>query len=309
MKNQNSNTSLQESQAQQVGIDECIRLSLTLIDADKKLTLDKKRSIIYSLFCFRCVFDDHLIQNPSPLFTQYNLVKGAVMPEKMDLYPLVHAIVSLPTCDNHLKALWYISFTYVLLLHAPHEENLYDDIYDLLCCPSVWDSVLATPYSIHLRDSVEELAAEADMPPRIIDWYSPYIAYKHQRDENGATREERKFLDWLAKGKFNDVFVGTEKLLDVLPDEDGILICNIAARISLENVVEQSAKLALLKETLALIESALERGSNKKLFLHYYAALAHIALQNNDAATANFSACLEIKPDFTPALNMLKALA
>jgi len=304
MENQQQNNL---SEIEKVGIDEAVRLAFKAVDR-AKIPAEKKRQILYSLYTLRRVFDNAEPAYVRPLLEKHRLVKGGSFPEKLDLYPLVFEAVSLNAADTPLLAAWYVTFPYVMLLGAPHDADIYAALQDVLCTEEVFEAVLDSPYGVYVRDSIEELEMQADIPAQLTEWYAPYIAYKNERDDEGKSREEKRFLKWLGEGRFGEVYAGTEKLLDTFPDDDGILLCNVAARISLENVFEESARHALLKETLSLIESALERGSERKIYFYYYAALAHLGLQNKDAAEANFAACLEIKPDFEPAKAMMRIM-
>ena len=293
------------SETHKIGVHSAVIKSFDLVKKATELSADKKRAIIYSLYCFRCLFDDELIKAVPSILAEFNLVKGIAMPEKLDLYDLVFAIVNLKGISVELKALWYAVFPYVMALDSPHDSSIYAKLLKLLTAPAVLKAVLYSEHSIYIKDSVEELEALGEIPSHIIDWYSHYIDFKHSRDDNGKTNEEIRFLDWLKDGRCKEVYVGTEKLLDTLFDDDGILICNIAARVSLDGIENENDRLIHLKQTLSLIESALERGSYKKIYLHYYAAIIHIALKNSDGAKANLAACLELNPNFPPAKNML----
>jgi len=297
-----------ETETRKIGVHGAVELSFKLVEKNATLSEIKKRQLVYSLYCFRCLFDDELIKNPPAVLKAFNLVKGVNMPLKLDLYNLVYAVVSLKGASDILKAHWYASFAYCLLLEPPHESDVYVKVQKILTTDKVFKAVLYSDFSLYIRDSVEELEARDDMPHILINWYTPYIEYKHYRDSDDKTREEIKFLEWLKQGKFKQVYLGTEKLLDSLIDDDGILICNIASRVSLDGVLEEADRMALLNQTLALIESALERGSPKGMFLHYYAAIIHIAFKNNEAAKANLAACLELNPNFVLAQNMMKLI-
>jgi len=305
-KNKEQQHALQNSETHKIGIHSAVVKSFDLIKKSKDLDFDTKREIIYSLYCFRCLFDNELTQNPPAILAEFDLAKGQVMPKKLDLYKLVLQVVSLKSASTKLKALWYASFAYVLALDSPHCDNTYAKLQKILTADTVLYTLLYSPHSIYIKDSTEELEALGEVSHPVIDWYSHYINYKHKRDETGRTREEVRFLDWLKEGRCQEVFAGTEKLLNTLFDDDGILICNIAARVSLEGIENESERLEFLKQTLSLIESAIERGSYKKIFLHYYAAIIHIALKNSDGAKANLAACLELNPNFAPAKNMLR---
>jgi len=304
------NQSQISSAAERVGIAQAALSAYEAID-QSDLPSEKKRELLRAVFSFRRAFDDNETPDSYPVLGRYGIKAGKQSDHFSGLAgsfaAVVYEITGLATADTQLKALWYLAFPYAVLLGAGIGAEVYADLRLELTDATVFQAVLDSPYSIYVRDSEEEMRA-ADIPSPVIEWYLPYLFFKNQKDARGVSREEKRFQQWLNAGRFAEVFTGTEKLLDSFPDDDGILICNIAARITLHSVAEESERHALLKETLSLIESALERGSDKKLFLLYYAGLTHLGLGSRDAALCNFIACTELNPNFNPALTMIRAM-
>ena len=359
------------TEAEKVGIAKAVLLTFDAIDRSD-LDDEKKRNLLFSVYSFRCLFDNKEMSYIHPVLKKYRCTFSCklnahpfykenlsefkkieqekttvipygglyvrdgddyavrfdagspvwqalkdcgklaenekTVPEKFDLYEMVLEIIRLNTADNVLKALWYLCFPYVMMLGAPHNAEIFEALHNLLVQSEIFLTVLDNPHSVYVRDSAAELMATDEIPSPVVEWYLPYISFKNEKDKNGVSREEKRFQRWLAAGRFAEVYTGTEKLLDTFPDDDGILLCNLAARVSLDSAVEEGARRALLIETLALINSALERGSEKKVFLLYYAGLAHLGLKNTDAALDNFRLCEDFNPDFKPAKIMLAAL-
>jgi len=297
------------SQSTAVGIDETVSLSFVAIDTSKELSLPQKRTLIYSLLSFNCVFNADIIKDYTPLLKKYNLTKGAVMPVKEELYSMVLSIINLSTSDTYLKALWYITFSYLLLLNPPHNLTAFNKIKKTLITKIILKEVLNSKYSVLIKDTIEELESDTEIPPSVIEWLTHYITFKQSKNAKGATKEEERFLLWLQSGRFKEVFFGTEKYLDSYPDDSGVVVCNIAARISLdESIVPVLEREEFLKSTLTLIHTALESNNNKKVYLNYYAGLTNLALSNKDIAIEYFNRCLELKKDFEPAKKMLVGL-
>ena len=360
------------SDTERVGIADAVLTAYDAIDRSD-LPDEKKRNLLFSVYSFRCLFDNKEMTYIHPILKKYACTFSCALkkhplypkhraefeqvafdkttaipygglyvkdgadyvvrfdagspvwqelkrsgklsgidttiPEKFDLYQMTYEIISLNTADTGLKALWYLTFPYAMLLGAPHNPDLYEILFETLARREIFRAVIESPHSIYVRDSENELRAEEGIPAPAVAWYLPYLAYKNEKDEAGASREEKRFQAWLGAGKFYEVYAGTEKLLDTFPFDDGLLICNIASRISLHPAAtDDTVRQNLLKETLALIESALQRGSEKKLFLLYYAGLAHLGLHNKEAALYNFIACTELNPNFQPAKVMIKAI-
>ncbi|MCL2374934.1 MAG: hypothetical protein FWC82_00185 [Firmicutes bacterium] len=294
------------SDAQRVGISYATEVAYKAIDkAD--IPKEIKSALLFAHYSFLCIYDEGEKEKEHKILAKYGIL-DTQWDKEMDLYEMVYCTTSLKKASYELKAAWYLAFPFVLLLRVPHSEDLYEMLCKNLIDEKIFSKAIDSEYSIFVRDSVEELLANDDIPKLVADWYAPYIIWKNGKTNSGIMREEERFSRWLSQGKFVEVFKGTEKLLDTFPDDDGILVCNIAARVSLQGVTGEENRIILLKETLALIESALERGSVKKAYLLYYAGLCHLGLQNMDRAKEYFECALEEKNDFDAVKVMLKKL-
>lgn len=358
-------------ESENLGIDFAFKLSLTYIDKSN-LTFEEKRKLIFSVYSFRCLFDNGEMTYINPIlkkyyctfadklenhplyssrkeefeqikrdktfeipygglyvkdgessnyclrfdcgsevwqyYTQSNKLTGvaATLIKKYSLYEMVNLIVSLSNADNELKAIWYIMFTYIIMIEAPHEVDFYYEIREKIFNEAIFNAVLDSKYSLNFPDTVKEMWAK-DFSNTLIDFLLPYIEWKNEVTDKGITREVARFQKWLALGRFSDTLLGSEKLLDSFPDDENLSLVNIAARISLDITSLPEEKEALLKETISILEELLEKPSDKKVFFLYYYGLALIGLKLIDAAIDKFDEVLEINPNFEPALLMKKA--
>ena len=233
---------------------------------------------------------------------------AATVPQKPSLYRAVLDVVSLKGASDELKAMWYLIFPYVMLIGAPHETEIYYKLKEKIFSEKVFDAVLQSRYGMGVADSVQELWA-AEMPNTVIDWFLPYIEYKNEKNEKGVSRDVERYQKWLAAGRFADVFAGTEKLLDTFPDDNTLLLTNIAARISLDTVKNDDEREKLLKDTIETIEAVLSEPNEKKSYFMYYHALALVGLKKLDEATEKLGDILDVDPHFESALLMKRAIA
>ncbi len=303
-------------ECEKTGFNFAVKLSYSLTDKSN-LPQNLKRDMIFSLHCFRSVFGDTGEVYPNPVLKKYALEaiieKGSIpadmldAPQKLTLYETVYNIVSMNTATDELRAAWFLIFPYVIALDAPHEQELYYKIRELIFTEAVFEKVLESRYSIYTADSVQELWA-LDMPNLIVDWMLPYIEYKNEKNAKGVSRDVERYQKWLASGRFADVFEGTEKLLDTFPDDETLLLVNIASRISLDKSVHKDDHQKLLQETVNLIDSVLERPTQKKAFFLYYCGLAYLGLKRVDEALDKFNECLDVCPNFESAHMMIRAI-
>lgn len=232
---------------------------------------------------------------------------GATVPQKPSLYRAVLDVVSLKTATDELKAMWFLVFPYIMLIDAPHETEVYYKLKEKILTEKVFDAVLNSRYGMGVADSVQELWA-AEMPNTVVDWFTPYIEYKNEKNEKGVSRDVERYQKWLAAGRFSEVFAGTEKLLDTFPDDDTLLLTNIAARISLDTVESVEEREKLLNDTIEIIEGVLSEPNEKKAFFLYYHALALVGLKRLDEALDKLDETLDFNPRFESALLMKRAI-
>ena len=227
---------------------------------------------------------------------------GADTLTKLDLFTMVYRIVTLGTANEELKALWFIFFPYVLALEPPYNEAVYVKLKKELLDESLYPQVLKSKYSDIIYDTVKEMVL-GGVPPLITDWYIEYVEWKNVKDERGISREVAKYQRILALGDFEYVLKGSEKLLDSFPDDENIVLMNLAARVSLGKQNEK-----LLTEAAIIAEEWLKRNSGRRVYYAYYLGLSYMGLKQVEKAEKCFKLCLEFQPDFELADFMLRGL-
>ena len=293
---------------EQTGINYAAQLSYAAIDASE-LKQEQKRRLLIAVYAFRRVFDEGKPNDSDPVLKKYGVTdEVATSAEKPSLYETALTLSSLKNASAELKAMLYLTFPYVMLIGAPHETETYYKLKDALAVPEIFDAALGTRYSAGTPDSLGELRA-MEIPNIVIDWLLPYIEYKNEKNEKGVSRDVERYQKWLAAGRFAEVLAGTEKLLDTFPDDDTLLLTNIAARISLDTVKNPTEREKLLLDTINMIESVLSEPNEKKAFFLYYHALALIGLKRIDEANEKLGEVLETSPGFEPAVVMQRAIA
>ena len=286
---------------EQAGVDYTLAASFAAVD---KSALENKRDILYSLVCFGCMFDMRFAREPDAIVKKYDALTPP-QPQKLDLVPLVHTLVTLKDASDELKAMWYQMYPYILLSGAQIDEKLHGEIAATLLNEQVFEAVLQTRYSVFVPADSAELRAQG-MPQSVLDWYAPYQAYACEKDEKGVTRETRECKRLLALGNFEQALKRAERLLAVFPDDEQIALADIAARVSLIGVESETERTALLTDTLALIDEYIQVSHNT--YFRYYRGLTLLGLMDTVGAREEFERCLKEDPSFELAQFMLKAL-
>jgi len=278
----------------------------TEINLSAKINLKSKRQLLYSLYTLHSVFMPEVINEQFEFLRKYDLLKGAKMPNKLLPQDCMAKICKLADVD--FKTLAFFNMQYILLIDAPHNATIFERLKKELLTDKIFVKAILLPISIFTPNSIEEFEAQESIPPTLKEWFSPYIQYKNTRLSSGITRDEEKYLLWLKEGKFDFVLQGTEKLLDTFPDEDGIIICNLAARSSMQGIEFAHQRQNLLNESLQIAQDAINRNSKKSYIFYYYRALSYIGLKDNANAKNSLSSSLKLNDEFAPAIELLKAL-
>lgn len=330
------------------GLDALTVMTYNRIDKSD-LTFSEKRDALYSMYCFRCVFDDSELKRASAILTKYGVsfvvadkvpqqgvieikdgertaykfdagspafaaavrsgaITGekAVMPQKLTLFELPLKIISLPDADDDLKALWYIYFPYVILMGAPVEHDIYDKLKQKLCNPGVFGRVMESRYSENMFVTREEMSGEH---PLICDWYGEFIDWKNKKTEKGVSRAVAFIQKKLALGDYDYVMRASERMLDCFPDDEELLLLNIAGRMSKCASADFETRVRLLSENFSIINDVITTGKPEKYnYFLYYRGLTRLGMHDIENARADFNACLETSPGFEPALMILKGL-
>ena len=330
------------------GLDNLALMSYNRIDKSD-LPYDKKRSMLYSVYCFRCVFDNAELNRVSAVLTKYGVsfvypekpegdgviavsakdrtaykfdvgspafaaavragrIQGenAVIPDKLSLFELPYETVSLKNADDELKAMWYIYFPYVFLMGAPVEYDLYEKLKEKLFNPGVFHCVMQSRYSENMFITREEMSGEH---PLVADWYGAFIDWRNEKTEKGISRATVFIQRKLALGDYDYVMRASERMLDCFPDDEELLLLNVAGRMSACASVDFETRVKLLSENFRIINDALTSGNLKKYnYFLYYRGLTRLGMKDMDNAKTDFESCLNIDPKFEPAVMMLKGL-
>ena len=330
------------------GLDYLTLTSYNRIDKSD-LSFEKKRDVLYSTYCFRCVFDDTELKRASGVLTRYGVsfvfkdrpegdgvieitdgdkkaykfdvgspafsvaVKNGTidekfrsLPQKLTLFELPLEITALPGADDELKAMWYIYFPYVILMGAPVEYDLYESLKARLCNPGVFSRVLESRYSENMFVTREEMVGEH---PLIVDWYGAFIDWKNEKTEKGISRATAFIQKKLALGDYDYVMRESERMLDCFPDDEELLLLNVAGRMSACASVDFETRVKMLAENFRIINDAITGGNLKKYnYFLYYRGLTRLGMKDMENAKTDFDACLKIDPKFEPALLMLKGM-
>ncbi|MBQ8882459.1 MAG: hypothetical protein IJY70_03605 [Clostridia bacterium] len=340
----------EEVNTELLGLDYLTKLSYAVIDRDEDTDFEVKRNLLFSVYSFRCLFDNTplyslsktLVKYGCSFYTQTDLTgkentykvtdsKGqvaykfdagspvwrenvksgkitgvnATIPEKFTLYETVYKIVSLKSATAEVKGLWLVYFPYVFMIGAPVEYDIYDELKKVIHTPEVFSAVLAGRYGDNICCTTEELNCEH---PFIVDWYAPFVEWKSEKNEKGVSRETAKYQRALTLGDYAYAIDGTEKLLNSFPDDEEILLLNISARTSLSPSLDFEKRVKMLSETFNIIGDAFKTPLKKYHYFLYYRGLTRLGMNMPDHAECDFKACLEIEPNFEPALLMLKGI-
>ena len=329
------------------GLDYCIKLTYSATDKSD-LDYQQKRNLLYSAYCFRCIFDDAELKRASNVLVKYGVSfvsanqpsgegyvtldvdqktaykfdvgspvyknavrqgkieeKHAVMPEKLTLYELALASVTLSSATDELKAMWYIYFPYIVLIGAPVEYDLFDCLKTQIFNDQVFQKVMESKYSEDIFMCKEELSSEH---PLIAEWYAPYIDWKNALTDKGVTRLTEYVQKRLALGDYSYVMDVTERMLDCFPDDEEVLLLNVAGRMSLCASVDFETRVKLLGENFKIVNEAILNKAKKYVYFLYYRGLTRLGMQDPANAESDFRSCLEIDANFEPALMMLKGM-
>lgn len=355
------------------GLDYLTKLSLSAIDRSDSDS-DTKRNLLYSVYCFRCLFDNGELINPDPILVKhkccfvieptehpdYEVVKdefkmldesgecalstggvyievadydhkmlkfdagsplwrklvkkgtivgeGAVVPDKFPLYEMVYRLLTLSTTSSELISMWYIFFPYIIMIDAPHEADVYLKLKDIVLTEDNFRATLDNKYSDIIYPTTKEMVL-GDVNPIVIDWYIQYVEWKNVKNDKGISRELEKYQKQLALNNFEYVVRGTEKMLDAMPDNEDVLLINIAARVNYAGSRDEHTRKILLEENLVTLRNALRTNFyKKKNYLAYYLGMSMLGLHKLEEAKNSFRLALDYDNNFELAQFMLKAI-
>lgn len=328
------------------GLSKLIRKSYAAVD-QSNLDVNEKRNLLFSLYSFRCLFDNKEMYRLSKILLDYGcsfvcsqayknqkgvyeikdgkgktfykfdagspvfikllkekkLRKFASIPQKLTLFEMVYACITLNSATNALRALWYAYFPYVFLV-APIEHDLYDRIKEILCTDKIFGLVLNTQEGDNIYVDEEDIREDN---PILKDWYAPFIAYRREKPD-GTARYNERLLTIMKLGDFRKVMELSDLFLAAYPDDEDLLINNVTARLALCASAKGKEREDLLKLNLSVINDALASSVNNQASFLYFSGMTKLGLKDVDGAEKDFEATLKADPSYDNALKMLMGI-
>ena len=233
---------------------------------------------------------------------------NALDPVKYPLYELVYRLLTLSSVTDELIAMWYIFFPYVVNMDPPFDEETFNKLKGIVLNEKNFKHVLDSKYSDRIYVNTKEMFF-ANVNPIIIDWFIEYTEWKNVKNEKGISRETEKYQHSLLLGDYGYVVSGTERMLDVYPDDEEILLLNLTAKTSYAGTVEESEREKIFDEVILAAQTALSSPLNKKKFyIAYYLGLAFLGKKDFVKAQNSFELSLTYDPKFELAQMMLKGM-
>lgn len=227
---------------------------------------------------------------------------------KYDLYSLVYKILTLNTVTDELKAMWYIFFPYIVNMGAPFDEETFIKLKGIVLTETNFKNVLDCKYSDKIYVNTKEMVI-GNVNPIIIDWFIEYTEWKNVKNEKGISRETEKYQKRLILGEFDYVVKGTERLLDVYPDDEEIFLLNMTAKVSYAGTIDESERDKIFDDIIVSAQDALSSPIRKKKnYVAYYLGLAFLGKKQIDKAESSFKLALTYDPKFELAEMMLKGM-
>ncbi len=232
----------------------------------------------------------------------------AIEPTKYSLYELVYKLLTLSSVTDELKAMWYIFFPYVIGMGAPHEEEIYYKLRALVLNEQNFKNVLESKYSDRIYVSTKDMVL-GGTDPIIIDWFLEYTEWKNVKNDKGISRELEKYQRRLMLGENEYVINGTEKMLDVFPDDEEIFMLNMAAKVAYAGQADEKEREKIFDDIIIAAQEALPSPRKKrKNYIAYYLGLAFLGKKEFDKAENSFKLALTYDDKFELAQMMLKGM-
>lgn len=232
----------------------------------------------------------------------------ATEPVKYPLYELVYRLLTLSSASEELKAMWYIFFPYVVNLGAPYDEEIYKKLKEIVLNEQNFKQVLDSKYSDKIFVNTKEMVL-GGVNPIIIDWFIEYTEWKNVKNEKGISRETEKYQKMLVLGDFEYVIRGTERMLDVYPDDEEIFMLNMTAKTSYAGTLDEKDRVKIFDDIILSAQDALASPIRKKKnYIAYYLGLAFLGKKEIEKAKNSFKLSLTYDPKFELAEMMLKGM-
>ncbi len=229
-------------------------------------------------------------------------------PVKYPLYELVFRLLTLSDATAELKAMWYIFFPYIVNMGAPYDEKIYNKLKSLVLNEENFKQVLASKYSDKIYVNTKEMVL-GGVDPVIIDWFIEYTEWKNVKNEKGISRETEKYQKMLMYGDLEYVINGTERMLDVYPDDEEIFLLNMTAKTSYAGQLPEEEREKIFDDVILSAQDALSSPIRKKKhYVAYYLGLALLGKKEFDKAESSFKLALTYDPKFELAQMMLSGM-
>lgn len=229
-------------------------------------------------------------------------------PKKYPLYELVYRLLTLNSVTSELKAMWYIFFPYVVNVGAPYEEETYKRLKAIVLNEDNFKQVLDSKYSDRIFVNTKEMVL-GGVDPIIIDWFIEYTEWKNVKNEKGISRETEKYQKQLILGNFEYVVNGTERMLDVYPDDEEIYLLNMTAKVSYAGTLDEAEREKIFDDIILSAQDGLSSPiKKKKNYIAYYLGLAFLGKKDFQKAENSFKLALTYDSKFELADMMLKGM-
>lgn len=233
----------------------------------------------------------------------------AIEPTKYPLYELVYRLLTLSSATDELKTMWYIFFPYIVNMGAPFDEDIFIRLKEMLLNKDNFKRVLESKYSDRIYVNTKEMVL-GGVSPVIIDWFIEYTEWKNEKNEKGISRETEKYQRMLILGDFEYVVRGTERLLDVYPDDEEIFLLNMTAKVSYAGTLDEADRGKIFDDIITSAQEALPSPlKKKKNYIAYYLGLAFLGKKDFVKAENSFKLSLTYDPKFELAEMMLKGMS
>lgn len=328
------------------GLSNLIRKSYFAVD-QSNLSVNEKRNLLFSLYSFRCLFDNKELYRLSRILVDYgcSFICSDTYKNEKGVYEITDSKgkkhykfdAGSPVFIKLLKEKKLKKFASI-----PQKYTLFEMVYTCITLNSATNALkalwyayfpyvfLVAPTEHDLYDQIKEILCtnkvfalvlnteegdniyvdEEDIRednPMLKDWYSPFIAYRREKPD-GTARYNERLLTIMKTGDFRKVMELSDLFLAAYPDDEDLLINNVTARLALCASADGKEREDLLKLNLSVISDALASTVNNQASFLYFSGMTKLGLGDVDGAERDFEATLKADPSYDNALKMLTGM-
>ena len=321
-----------------------IKANYNAIDKSS-LSWDEKRNILYSLYSFRCLFDNKELYRLSKTLLKYGVsfVTGNGDKNREGVYEITDKKsgktifkydVYSPCFIRDLKSgkiksslpqkLTLYEMALACVQIAPYSLKalwfaffpyvltinapVEHDILDMLKTQLCCDKVFASLLKTDEGDTIYvDIEDVPDDIPMLKDWYRPYINWRREKP-NGTARYNERILEHIKNAKFDVACYLCDAYLSAYPDDEDLVINTITARSALCASLSGKEREDLLKKNRELIDDAIASTIDKKAELLYFLGMNKLGFMDIEGASKAFAESLTINPSFTKSAVMLEGI-